>query len=650
MSWLPRVRFRHPLMRSAAYYAAQAATLRRAHEALAAVTDPVADPDRRAWHLADAATGPDEQVAAELERSADRARGRGGWASGAAFLERAAALTPGEDDRGRRMLAAAEDRLVAGEAPAARVLLSMAAPLLVDELVGARARRLEGRSLYAAGQMPEATSVLLDAARMLQPFDIRLARDTLLDAFPAAQFSGQPGAGMAEFVHAVRSAPKVADSQATMADLLLKGFAALGERRYQAGATLLRRALAPLASDQPIPDDALPHITAIVFAAILLYDDSARYQLEKRWVAELRDRGALAALLVGLGVQLGVQVDEGRFADAEATLAEARPAVRGDGLPGLLGRLCAGRAVGSGPAGARSRRPRARRPAAAPVHRAAQRVRGFEGTRCAGPARAGPGQLRDALSHALKALPGQDVLGFGPIAEVVEAGTRCGERETATVALAAYTPWALASGTDLALGLLARSRALLADDDHAETEHRLAIEHLKRCRLVPELARTHLVYGEWLRRQHRRRDARDQLRRAFEMFDEMGMKAFAARAQAELHATGERARPRSLGTPEVLTPQEAQIARLVAAGHLSNREIAARLFISASTVEYHLQQGLPQARRHQPGATRRNVPGPGRNTRRAALTMSLCGWKRRLRRCAFWSADRFAAGPCFRPS
>jgi DNA-binding CsgD family transcriptional regulator len=172
---------------------------------------------------------------------------------------------------------------------------------------------------------------------------------------------------------------------------------------------------------------------------------------------------------------------------------------------------------------------------------------------------------------------------------VVEAGTRCGERDTATAALEAFTPWALASGTDLALGLLARSRALHAGDDHAEAEYRLAIDHLQRCRLVPELARAHQVFGEWLRRQRRRRDARDQLRRAFEMFDEMGMTAFAGRARAELRATGERARPRSLGTPEVLTAQEAQVARLVAE-RLSNREIASQLFISARTVEYHLHK------------------------------------------------------------
>ncbi len=201
----------------------------------------------------------------------------------------------------------------------------------------------------------------------------------------------------------------------------------------------------------------------------------------------------------------------------------------------------------------------------------------------------GLGNYAAALRHALEALPRENVLAFAPFADVVEAGTRCGERETATAALEAFTPWALASGTDLALGLLARSRALLADDGHAEAEYRLAIDHLQRCRLVPELARAHQVYGEWLRRQRRRRDARDQLRRAFEMFDEMGMAAFAGRARAELRATGERARPRSLGTPEVLTAQEAQIARL-AAERLSNREIAGQLFISARTVEYHLHK------------------------------------------------------------
>jgi DNA-binding CsgD family transcriptional regulator len=587
VSWEPRVRFRHPLIRSAVYYAAPAAARRGAHQALAAVTDPGVDPDRRAWHLAEAASGPDEQVAAELERSANRARGRGGWGSGAAFLERAAALTPDEDHQARRMLAAAENRLAAGEAPAARALLSLAAPRLVDGLARARARRLEGQSLYAAGQMPEATSVLLDAARMLQPLDTRLARDTLLDAFVAAQFSG--GAWMAEFLQAVRSVPKVADSRASLADLLLDGFAAVGEHRYADGAVLLRRAIAPLAAGQSIPDDALPHLMAVGQAAGLLYDDSARYQMEKRWVAELRGRGAIAALLTALGIQLSVQVQEGRFASAEATLAEGRALSEATGYRAILGAYTwqelwalarQGREADTRQLAARM----LREYAGAGKRYEVLRVHGALAT-----LELGLGDYTAAVHHALEALPRENILGFAAFADVVEAGTRCGERDTATAALEAFTPWALASGTDLALGLLARSRALHAGDDHAEAEYRLAIDHLQRCRLVPELARAHQVFGEWLRRQRRRRDARDQLRRAFEMFDEMGMTAFAGRARAELRATGERARPRSLGTPEVLTAQEAQVARLVAE-RLSNREIASQLFISARTVEYHLHK------------------------------------------------------------
>jgi DNA-binding CsgD family transcriptional regulator len=592
VSWEPRVRFRHPLIRSAAYYAFPAAARRDAHQALATVTDPEADPDRRAWHLAEAAAGPDEQVAAELERSADRARSRGGWGSGAAFLERAAALTPDEEHRGRRMLAAAENRLAAGEAPAARALLGLAAPRLADVLARARARRLEGQSLYAAGQMPEATSVLLDAARMVQPFETRLARDTLLDAWGAAQFSGQPGAGMAEFLRAVRSVPEVADSGATVADPLLDGFAAVGERRYEAGAALLRRAIKPLFAGQSMADDALPHLMAMAMAAGMLYDDSARYQMERRWVGELRDRGAIAALLPALGIQMSNQIEEGRFADAETTLAEARSLSEATGYRAYL------RAYARAELWAlalRGRESDARPLAARLLREFAERGNRYEVLRVQGAMamlELGLGNYTDALRSALDALPGQNVLGFRQVAEVVEAGTRCEEHESAAAALKAFTPWALASGTDLALGLLARSRALLADDSQAEAQYRLAIDHLRRCRLVPELARAHQVYGEWLRRQRRRRDARDQLRRSFELFDKMGLTAFAGRARTELRATGEQARassPGGLGSPGVLTAQEAQIARL-AAERLSNREIAGRLFISASTVEYHLRK------------------------------------------------------------
>ncbi len=474
VSWEPRIRFRHPLIRSAAYYAFPAAARRAAHQALATVTDPDADPDRRAWHRAEAAAGPDEQVAAELERSADRARGRGGWSSGAAFLERAAALSPDEEHRARRMLAAAENRLAAGEAPAARALLSLAAPQLADVLARARARRLEGQSLYAAGQMPEATSVLLDAAELVQSFELRLARDTLLDAWGAAQFSGQPGAGMAEFLRAVRSVPAVADARITVADLLLDGFAAVGERRDEAGAALLRRAITPLFAGQSMADDALPHLMAMAMAAGMLYDDSARHQMEKRWVGELRDRGAIAALLPALGIQMSAQIEEGRFADAETTLAEARSLSEATGYRAYL------RAYARAELWAlalRGREAQARPLAARLLREFAERGNRYEVLRVQGAMamlELGLGNYDAALRNALDALPGQNVLGFRQVAEVVEAGTRCGERASAAAALKAFTPWALASGTDLARGLLARSRALLADDGHAEAQYQLA--------------------------------------------------------------------------------------------------------------------------------------------------------------------------------
>jgi len=590
VSWTPRVQFRHPLMRSAAYYAAPAAARRRAHEALAAASDPERDPDRRAWHLAEAASSPDEQVAAELERSADRARGRGGWASGAAFLERAAELTPGPGRRAQRLLQAAEARLVAGEAPAARVLLERAAPHLEDPLARARARRLEGLALYAAGKLSEATAVLLDAAQMIEPYDTRLARDTLLDAFGAARFSPQFGAATAEVLRAVRSAPRVEGPQVTLADLLVDGFAAVGEHRYEAGAELLRQAIAPLAADQPLPVGVEQHFMAVSMAAAVLYDDSS-WELEHRWVAELRARGALAALLVALSFLTYHQMAEGRLADAEVTLAEGRALCEATGSRSYLG-VFAGAELA---VLARRGREADARTLAARLRRDFAEQGSWIGARLVPQAMTylelGLGNYADALRSALETFADPAVLELGQVEAVIEAGTRCGDRQAATAALEAFAPRALASGTDLALGLLASGRALLAGDEHAEAEYTLAIEHLQRCRLVPELARAHLLYGEWLRRHRRRRDARDQLRTAWQMFDRLGMEAFADRARAELRATGENARKRSVETEDVLTPQEAQIAGLVSEG-LSNQEIATRLFISASTVDYHLRKAF----------------------------------------------------------
>jgi DNA-binding CsgD family transcriptional regulator len=586
----PSPRFRHPLTRSVVYYGASAADRWRVHQALAAVSDPAREPDQRAWHLAQAASGPDEEVAGELERSAGRARSRGGWASSAAFLERSAELTPDEARRARRLVAAAEARLVTGETSAARALLDRAAPDLPDPAARARVRRLEGDILFAAGQSAAAAPVLLEAARMIAPYDTRLARDTLLEAV-AAQLSSRHAAWTAEVVQALRSTPGVTGSPATTGDLLLGGFAAMAEHRFAAAARLLRQAVGAVTSGQPLPGDAPQRFLAFRLAAAELYDDCAWRELTGQWVARARDQGALAVMVVGLGFQASNQLAEGRFAAAEATITEARTLTEAMGnrtsLIGLAGvelevLAWRGDQAGTRPLGARLLRVIAGRGRGHGVHRVHNALAVLE---------LGLGHYQEALRHALTTAADQPVLSYRSSPDVlIEAAVRCGDRAAAIAALEAVTPWWQACETPWSLGLLARGQALLADDDErAEDGYRLSIEHLRQCQVTPELARSHLLYGEWLRRKRRRRGAREQLRAAFELFGTLGMAAFARRAQAELRAVGEHAAVRRAGTPETLTPQEAQIARLAADG-ATNQQIAAQLFVSASTVDYHLRK------------------------------------------------------------
>ncbi len=561
----------------------------RVHRALAAVSDPARDPDRRAWHLAQATSGPDEEVAGELERSAGRARGRGGWASSAAFLERSAELTPDGARRARRLVAAAEARLVTGETSAARALLDRAAPELPDPVVSARARRLGGDILFAAGESAAATSVLLEAARMVAPYDARPARDALLDAF-AAGLSSQHGAGTAEVVQALRSAPGVTDSQATTGDLLLDGFAAVAERRFAEGARLLRQAVGAVTGGQPVPGDAPQRFLAFRLAATELYDDSAWRELAGQWVARARDQGALAALVVGLGFQAFSQLGEGRFAAAEATITEARTLAEAMGnrtyLAGLADAELEVLAWRGDQAGARPLAARLLRIMADQGHgHGTQRVH-----KALAALELGLGNYQEALRHARTTVADQPVLSYQSSPDVlIEAAIRCGDRAAAAAALEAAAPWWQACETPWSLGLLARGQALLADDQHAEDAYRLSIEHLRHCQVTPELARSHLLYGEWLRRQRRRRGAREQLRAACRLFWTLGMEAFAHRAQDELRAVGDHAAAARVGTPGTLTPQEAQVARLAADGG-TNLEIAGRLFVSASTVDYHLRK------------------------------------------------------------
>ena len=589
LTGMPSLRFRHPLMRSIAYHGAPSVARWRVHEALAAVSDPVRDPDRRAWHLGQATSGTDEEVAGELERSAGRARSRGGWASSAAFLERSAELTPDAAHRARRLVAAAKARLMTGETSAARALLDRAVPDVPDPVVSAQARRLEGDILSAAGDSAAATSVLLEAARMVAPDDARLARNALLEAF-VAQFSSREATGTAEVLRVLQSVPKASESQVTPDDRLLDGFAAVAERRFTAGARLLRQAVVAVSGAQPMPDDAPLHFLAFRLAVTELYDDAAWRALAGQWVARARDQGALAGMVTGLGFQAFSQLAEGRLATAGATISEAQTLAEAmgnrtyvDGLANAELELLAWR---GDQANARALAARLLPVAADQGHGLGMRQVG----RALATLELGLGNYQEALQQALTAAQGQRVLSYQSGPDVlIEAAVRCGDRTAATAALDAVAPWWQACETHWSLGLLARSRALLADDINAEDGYRLSIEHLRQCQVSSELARSHLVYGEWLRRQRRRRGAREQLRAACELFGTLGMEAFADRAQAELRAVGEHASARRAGTADTLTPQEAQIARLAAEGD-TNQDIAAQLFISASTVDYHLRK------------------------------------------------------------
>jgi DNA-binding CsgD family transcriptional regulator len=587
----PHVGFRHPLIRSSAYYGMPLRQRRRIHQALAAVADG-SEPDRVAWHLGMAAAGPDEAVAARLEQAAERARDRGGYAATVTFLSRAAQLSADEGQHARRLLAAAEAALTAGQPVRAGALLEEATPKLGDPLARARARRLQGTIRFALGQAGEAAAILLEAARALAPADPRGAREALLEGGEAAVYAGWSASQVAlsEIAAATRATLAPGGSEVSATDLLLDGFAARAAAGYPASVPLFRRAIAMLRAGDLSPQEGLRLPRLGCFAATELWDDQAQHALAIRWVQLARDLGALTALPGALNNQGSVEVAAGRFDAARACVAEASEISAATGNPGVAGTAGVAEAY---ELAWRGREADARRVAAAVAREATGAGRGAQSLwvqYCLAVLELGLGNYQAALQCAL-AVYENDAPYFGAqvLPDLVEAATRCGETGLAGAALGRLAERALATGTPLALGLLARSRALLAGGDDAEPLYEQAIEHLKACRVRPQLARAHLLYGEWLRRQRRRRDAREQLRTAHEMFTSVGAEAFAERARAELRATGERARRRSAKAETELTAQEAQIARLVSEGE-SNRDIAAQLFLSPSTVDYHLRK------------------------------------------------------------
>ena len=583
----PRVHFRHPLVRSAVYQSASAQERRQVHAALAEVTDPELDPDRRAWHRAQAALGPDEDVAAELERSAGRAQARGGIAAAAAFLERSVLLSEDPVLRAERTLAAAAANLQAGAFGNALELLTTAEAGPLDDFAGARVDLLRGQIAFASGMGSDAPPQLLKAAQRLEPFDHAMAREAFLGAWGAALFAGRlAGAGdLVEVSRAALDMPRPAHPR--LLDVLLEGLALVITDGLAAAAPTLRQAARAFAGEDVPVEERLRWGWLARAAAFELWDEEILSAITFRQTQVARAVGALEQLPLYLNSQAVTVMWRGDFPAAALLVAEfdAVCEATGSRMVSYAKMFLAALRGSEAEVGTLTK---------SALEEAATGGQGVNvpyanwvtAILCNA-----MGRYQEALSAALQATEYMPELFVSTwaVPDLIEAAARAGNTEVARGGLERLSEMAQAGGTDLGLGLEARSRAVLSEGEAAERFYREAVDRLSRTRLRPELARAHLLFGEWLRRERRRSDARVQLRTAYEMFEAMGMEAFAERTRRELRATGETARKRSVETNRGLTPQEAQIAMMARDG-LSNGDIGTRLFISAHTVDYHLRK------------------------------------------------------------
>jgi DNA-binding CsgD family transcriptional regulator/tetratricopeptide (TPR) repeat protein len=608
-----RVEFAHPLVRSAAYRSAAADDRHRVHRALAEATDAETDPDRRAWHLAQATPGPGEAVAAELERSAGRAQARGGVAAAAAFLQRAVALTVDPARRVERALAAAQVSFQAGAFDAALGLLATAEVGPLDDFQRARVDLVRGHVAFASGLLGDAPRLLLNAARRLEPFDLELARETYLTAWGAALVATgylEGGSIFLEIRRAVRALPRRPGAPHPV-DLLLDGLAQLSTDGHAAATPTLQRAAKALADISV--EDVLRWGWMATAASNAVWDNDGAHAISARQVQLVRDAGALAELPLHLSALGLASAWIGDFAGAGALMAEADSVSAATGGP-------AGPWVALRLRALQGREAEASAAIASAIKQAAAGGQVFATYAHWGAAVLYNGLARyeEAAAAARQATSNtfEYWVSIWALPELVEAAARVGDTERAREALERLAETTQPCGTDVALGIEARSRALLSDGAAAEELYREAIDRLGRTRLRPELARAQLLYGEWLRREGRRVDAREQLHTAHDLFDAIGMEAFAERAGRELLATGEKVRRRSPETREELTPQEGQIARLARDG-LSNPEIGAQLFISARTVEWHLRRVFTKLEISSRRQLRTALPEDGRLAARA---------------------------------
>jgi DNA-binding CsgD family transcriptional regulator len=587
VSFGARVIFRHPLVRSAAYRSASPEERREVHRALAEATDRELDPDRRAWHLAQATPGPDDEVASELERSASRAQARGGLSAAAAFLERSAALTVDPERRAARALAAARTKAQAGEFDAALELLATVEAGPLDELQLAQTDMLHGQIVFASSRGSDAPPLLLRAAKRLEPLDVNAARDTYLEALFAALFAGRlaPSGGVLETAVAARSAPPAAEPPRA-ADLLLDGYARTITDGYAVGAPILQRAVRAFGSEAVSTDEVLRYAFLASYAAQALWDEEGYRALPARQIQLAREAGALSVLPLSLTMRIGAHLHAGELDTAASLLEELTDVTEATGIhvpPYAALALAAWH----------GREDEATALIETSMNDVVARGEGIGVTFIEWVTAVlynGLGRYPDALAAAVPASARPEEL-QSPLwlQELVEAAIRSGEYEQAANALEQLSQMTAIIGTEWALGIETRSRALLSEGDTAEGLYCDAIAHLARTEATVELARAYLLYGEWLRSEQRPVDAREQLRIANEIFLGAGAEGFAERARRELLAAGGTTSKRPVEPSGALTPQEAQVARLARDG-LSNSEIGARLFISRSTVQYHLRK------------------------------------------------------------